>query len=115
MTVLANTPVLSVLLWVGVLIAVILVGSLGVFALRRSVLGDPSTGADDAGLMDRMRRMVEGGEMTQDEYDRARRAIVEKARGGHDTARAGPGAVSKGAPGGDDGGGIAPDDRSRGA
>lgn len=96
MTVLANTPVTSVLLWVGVLIAVILVGSLGVFALRRSVLGDAAPGGDDAGLMERMRRMVERGEMTQDEYDAARRSIVEKARAGRDAAGPADGARPEG-------------------
>lgn len=102
----ANTPVSSVLLWVGVLIAVILVGSLGVFALRRSVLGDAPASGDDAGLMDQMRRMVERGEMTQDEYDKARRTIVEKARAGFDARPpAPPSARPPRGPGGDPGSG----------
>lgn len=80
MVVLANSPVSSVLLWVVVLIALVLAGAIGVFALRRSILGDRGSGADHGGLMEQMRRMVERGEMTQDEFDLARRTIVEKAR-----------------------------------
>lgn len=77
--VLANSPVSSVLLWVAVLIALLLAGALGVFALRRSILGDRGGAADHGGLMEQMRRMVDRGEMTQDEFDLARRTIVQKA------------------------------------
>lgn len=80
MVVLANSPVSSVLLWVAVLIALLLAGAMGVFALRRSILADRGGKPDHGGLMDQMRRMVERGEMTQDEFDLARRTIVEKAR-----------------------------------
>ncbi len=78
---LANTPIGSVLLWVGVLIVFVLLGALVIFALRRSVLGERPGSGDDAGMLEQMRRMVERGEMSQDEYDRTRRAIVEKAQG----------------------------------
>jgi hypothetical protein len=79
-TVLANTPVSSVLFWVAVLIALLLAGAMGVFALRRSILGDRGGVPDHGGLMEQMRRMVDRGEMTQEEFDLARRTIVEKAR-----------------------------------
>lgn len=80
MITLANSPVSSVLLWVAVLIALLLVGTIGVFALRRSILADRGGSPDHGGLMEQMRRMVDRGEMTQDEFDLARRTIVEKAR-----------------------------------
>ena len=80
MPTLANTPAAAILLWVVILIAVVLLGAIGIFALRRSMFSDPSRKADDAGLMEEMRRMVQRGEMTQDEYDQARRAIIEKAK-----------------------------------
>lgn len=76
---LANSPVVDTLIWVVVLIALILVGSLGVFALRRSILGDPAQRTDNAGMLEQLRRMVERGEMSQAEYDQARRAIIQKA------------------------------------
>ncbi len=86
MATLANTAVGSILLWVVVLIAVVLVGAIGIFALRRSMFSDLSSHADNAGLLEQMRAMVERGEMTQAEYDQARHAMVEKAK----TARENP-------------------------
>lgn len=77
---LANSPVTSVLFWAGVLIVLVLVGAIVIFAMRRSVLGDRGAGPDNSGMMEQMRRMVEKGEMTQEEYDRARRAIVQRAK-----------------------------------
>lgn len=82
MPTLANTPVTSILLWVVILIAVLLVGAIGIFALRRSMFSDQTHKADNAGLMEQMRRMVERGEMTQAEFDQARRAIIDKAKAG---------------------------------
>lgn len=80
MLTLANSPVTSVLLWVGVLMVLVLVGAVAIFAFRRSVLADRGAGADNAGMLEQMRRMVEKGEMTQEEFDQARRAIVQRAK-----------------------------------
>lgn len=80
MATLANTAMSGILIWVVVLIIAVLVGALGIFALRRSMFSDHTTQADNAGLMEQMRRMVDRGEMTQAEYDQARRTIVEKAK-----------------------------------
>lgn len=80
MPTLASTPVTAILLWVVILIAVLLVGAIGIAALRRSMFSDHTHQPDNAGLMEQMRRMVERGEMTQAEYDQARRAIIEKAK-----------------------------------
>lgn len=80
MATLANSPVSGIVIWAVILIGVALVGALGIFALRRSMFSDQTAQPDNAGLMEQMRRMVERGEMTQAEYEQARRAIVEKAR-----------------------------------
>jgi uncharacterized membrane protein len=79
MPTLANSPVSSILVWVIVLIGLLLAGTLLVFRLRRSMLANDAQGPDHAGLMDQMRRMVDQGQMTQEEFDKARRAIVERA------------------------------------
>ena len=71
----------SVLIWVGALIVIAMAGGLVMLSVRRRMFSEPQTGAD-AGLMEQLRRMVERGEMTQDEFDRARRKIVERAGGG---------------------------------
>ncbi len=81
MELLAATPTSGVLLWVGVLIVVAMVGGLVMVLVRRSMLGEPPD-SGDAGLMEQLRGMVERGEMTQEEYDLARRKIVERARAG---------------------------------
>jgi uncharacterized membrane protein len=86
MATLANTAASSIVIWAIVLIAAVLVGALGVFALRRSMFSDHSPHTDHAGLMEQMRRMVDRGEMTQDEYDQARRTIVEKAKAAREKA-----------------------------
>lgn len=88
MATLANTAASSIVIWAIVLIAAVLVGAVGIFALRRSMFSDQITQADNAGLIEQMRRMVARGEMTQAEYDQAKRAIVEKAK----AAREKPGA-----------------------
>lgn len=81
MQLLAATPTSGVLLWVGVLIVLAMVGGLVMVLVRRSMLGEPPD-SGDAGLMEQLRGMVERGEMTQDEYDLARRKIVERAKAG---------------------------------
>ncbi|RMH28173.1 MAG: SHOCT domain-containing protein [Planctomycetota bacterium] len=77
---LAVTSTTSLLIWVGALIVVALFGGLVMLAVRRRMFNEPDAAAD-AGLMEQLRRMLERGEMTQDEYDLARRKIVERARG----------------------------------
>lgn len=88
MVTLANTPTTSILFWVVILIAVVLVGAVGIFALRRSMFSDPSTLTDNSGLLEQMRAMVERGEMSQAEYDQAKRALVEKAKAVRENPRA---------------------------
>jgi uncharacterized membrane protein YgcG len=101
---LAASPISSVLFWVVVAIVLVLIGAIGIFALRRSILGEPKgVEAGEAGLMEQMRRMVERGEMTQAEYDQARRAMVERARRGGQAGGEGRGGVG---PAGSDAGGA---------
>lgn len=79
MTFLGASPTSGVLLWVGILIVLAMLGGLAMLMVRRSMLGElPDAGAD-GGLMDRLRGMVERGEMTRAEFDQARRTIVRRA------------------------------------
>lgn len=70
----------SVLIWVGVLIVIAMLGGLVMLAIRRRMFSESDSGADE-GLMEQLRRMVERGEITQEEFDRTRRKIVERASG----------------------------------
>lgn len=75
---LAMSPTASILLWAGVLIVLAMIGGFVIMLLRRRLLGRDET-ASDVGLMDQLRGMVERGEMTREEFDLARRKIVERA------------------------------------
>lgn len=69
----------GVLLWAGVLIVVAMVGGVVIAMVRRNMLGEPDAG-DDGSMLDQMRRMVDRGEMSQQEFDLARRKIIERAQ-----------------------------------
>lgn len=76
--VIAMTPTTSILLWAGVLIVLAMVGGFVIAVFRRRALGRENN-RSDIGLMEQLRGMVESGEMTPEEFDRARRKIVERA------------------------------------
>jgi len=75
---LALSPTTGVLLWAGVLIVVAMIGGIVIVVFRRRMLSNDS-GTSDATLMEQLRGMVERGEMTPEEFDRARRKIIERA------------------------------------
>jgi hypothetical protein len=69
----------QVLLVAGLLIAVVLVASIAVLALRKSLFAAPDKPEDPGSLMDQVRAMHQRGEISQDEYDRVRRRLVAQA------------------------------------
>ncbi|MFG0307471.1 MAG: hypothetical protein ACF8Q5_14805 [Phycisphaerales bacterium JB040] len=75
-----QTPTGQILLWVFVLIVVIVLGGLGVMALRRRLLSRDD-GAGASGLMDEMRAMHARGELSDEEYDRVRKRMAARAAG----------------------------------
>jgi uncharacterized membrane protein len=72
--------VASVLIWVGLLMGLVLVGSVVVLQIRRRLLANDDT-TNPGGLMEDLRASVRRGEMTQEEYDATVRAIALKMRG----------------------------------
>lgn len=70
-----------VMVWLGVLIVVTIVGGLVAMAVRRRLLGPDSRTDPRVGMLDELQRMRDRGEMTEDEYERTRRAIAERAAG----------------------------------
>lgn len=66
------------LLWIGLLILVVIVGSLVVVALRRKMLDNASADQETITMSD-LRAMVEKGQLSQDEYDVMRAKMAKKA------------------------------------
>ena len=73
--------ILPVVLWLGILIVITVVGGLIVLAIRKRILSKSSDAADEASLMDSLRAMRDRGEMTPEEFEATRRAMIERVRG----------------------------------
>lgn len=69
-----------ILPWVGGLMVVAVLGGLLMVWTRRMAVGRQAPGQHDGFGLDDLRGMVERGEMTQEEYDRARRRMVDRVR-----------------------------------
>lgn len=68
----------SILVWIVALIAIVIVGGIAVMVLRKRLLEDRSPSADVGGLMDQLRAMRDRGELSEEEFARARRSLVDK-------------------------------------
>lgn len=75
-----HDPTSSVVAWVGVLIAVALVGGIAAIILRRKFLADEAS-ASPASLMDELREQLKRAEITPAEFDAAKRLVVARATG----------------------------------
>jgi hypothetical protein len=82
-----------VIVLVGVLIALVIAGGVVVMLLRKRLLAKDDASAD-VGLFDALKQMRDRGEMTQEEYEAARRKVVEKTKA---AMKASGSAKSKGA------------------
>lgn len=80
--------------WIAVLIVVVIAAGIGVMVLRRRFLGsDRSPAGDPGSLLESLRAMRDSGEMSTDEFEQARAALLHKATGKPVTRRkAGSGA-----------------------
>lgn len=68
------------LLWLGLALVALIIAGLVVAWMRRRVLGSQAREAD-AGLFDELRAMRDRGEMTPEEFDTAKAAMVAKLSG----------------------------------
>jgi hypothetical protein len=84
-----SVPVGSILMWVAVLVAAIMVGGLGIMLLRRRVLSRDEGLAASEGLLDSLRRLRDNGEISVDEYNAARKAMASKLAGSAGLGRPG--------------------------
>jgi len=78
-----TTPIVSSLwIWIGVLIVVVLVGAVVILAIRRRLLdGSGDTHTMDGTLLERIERMRREGEISDEEFRRARDGILGRERG----------------------------------
>lgn len=70
------------LVWAMVLIVAAIVGGLVIMEVRKRMLAPPGNDIGSEGLFDALKRMRDTGELSQGEYDAARRRILEKAMEG---------------------------------
>lgn len=82
-TILGATKALApALLWLGGLIVVVVVAGLVVLKVRSMILARESGAANQEGLLIGLRRMRERGEISQEEYDTARKSMAARAAAG---------------------------------
>lgn len=73
--------VTRILLPIGGLIILTILGGLGVMAVRRRMLAKDSPASDQGGLLDDLRRMRSSGQISQEEFDAARKSIAARLAG----------------------------------
>jgi hypothetical protein len=75
-----STAFRELLPWLIVLLVLALVGGLIIMALRRWVRSPHATASEDFTLHD-LRRMHAAGQLSDDEFQRAKAALIERVRG----------------------------------
>ena len=63
--------------WIGVMIGALVIAALVLLIFRRRVLAKDSGGVS-AGMLDELRAMLQRGDLTQEEFDAAKAAMVAK-------------------------------------
>lgn len=82
--------VTSMLLWIVILIGVVLIGAVLVFTLRRRMLSnDDSVSVGSSGLLDHLHQMHKSGQMDDEEFARARSAILMQVQEDMDARKSG--------------------------
>ncbi len=67
--------------WLAGLLAVAVAGALLMLWTRRMAVGKPPAGRREGFELDDLRSLLDRGEISPEEYDRARRRMVDRARG----------------------------------
>ncbi len=78
------------LLWIVILIGVVLIGGILVFTLRRRMLSnDDSVSVGSSGLLDHLHQLHKSGQMDDEEFARARSAILMQVQEDMDARKSG--------------------------
>lgn len=68
------------LMWVGILIVVVMVGTVVLLMVRKRMMAADAQDRAGFSTMEEMRAMVARGEMTKEEYEQVRKAMIDKIR-----------------------------------
>ena len=75
-----STPNTRALMWVGILLAVALVGGFFMILLRKKLFAKESPMEGSASLMESVREMHKKGQISTEEFDRVRKGLARKVR-----------------------------------
>lgn len=70
----------QLLIWVGALIVAVVIGTIVLLMVRRHMMRQSGEGATAFGTMEDMRAMVDRGEMSKEEYEQVRKAMIAKIK-----------------------------------
>lgn len=70
----------QLLLWIGILIVAVVIGTLVLLMIRRHLGGHRRDDTAAFSTMEEMRKMVDRGEMSQEEFEQVRKAMAERIR-----------------------------------
>ena len=68
------------LAWVGALIVAVVLGTIALLFVRRRMIGRADEDRSGFSTMEEMRAMVARGDMSQDEYEQVRKAMIDKIK-----------------------------------
>jgi len=85
----AHGDAARVLLWVGALLVLVVVLGMVIVLVRRRTLGETGERAE-GGMLDELRRMRDRGDLSSEEYDKARASMVARLKGAGAPARGKP-------------------------
>ncbi|MEQ8317015.1 MAG: hypothetical protein RIE77_14165 [Phycisphaerales bacterium] len=68
------------LIWVGALIVAVVIGTVVLLIIRRRMIGRADEDRGGFSTMEEMRAMVARGEMSQEEFDQVRKAMIDKIK-----------------------------------
>ncbi|MBX3367740.1 MAG: SHOCT domain-containing protein [Phycisphaeraceae bacterium] len=74
----AQTEAAGAIVWAIVLIVAAIIGGFVILAVRKRILSPERTDMESEGLFDSLRRMRDSGEISRQEYDSARKRIIER-------------------------------------
>ncbi|MBX3317127.1 MAG: SHOCT domain-containing protein [Phycisphaeraceae bacterium] len=75
----AQTEAAGAVVWALILIGAAIIGGFVILAVRKRMLSPERTDMESEGLFDSLRRMRDSGEISRQEYDAARKRIIERA------------------------------------
>ncbi len=79
------------LIWVGALIVAVVIGTIVLLVIRRKLSAQSAEDPGGFTTMEDMRAMVDRGEMSKEEYEQVRKAMIAKIRQSQDAPEGGKG------------------------